>query len=71
MTHALLLTDIVDSTKLSEQLGDAAIAALWAQHDRGGPTCPDCHSRRLVRIGLPSLNPALAGATLQRSRGPP
>jgi predicted ATPase/Tfp pilus assembly protein PilF len=32
--HALLLTDIVDSTQLAEQLGDAATAALWALHDR-------------------------------------
>jgi len=32
--HALLLTDIVDSTKLTEQLGDAATADLWAVHDR-------------------------------------
>jgi hypothetical protein len=32
-THALLLTDIVDSTTLSEQLGDVAMAALWARHD--------------------------------------
>ncbi len=32
--RALLLTDIVDSTKLTEQLGDAATAALWTLHDR-------------------------------------
>jgi predicted ATPase/class 3 adenylate cyclase len=32
--HALLLTDVVDSTKLAEQLGDDAMAALWAAHDR-------------------------------------
>jgi predicted ATPase/class 3 adenylate cyclase len=32
--HALLLTDVVDSTGLAEQLGDAALAELWAQHDR-------------------------------------
>src|SRR6185503_16575554 len=31
---ALLLTDVVDSTKLSETLGDADAAALWAAHDR-------------------------------------
>ena len=30
----LLLTDIVDSTRVSEALGDAAAAALWQQHDR-------------------------------------
>jgi predicted ATPase/class 3 adenylate cyclase/Tfp pilus assembly protein PilF len=32
--RALLLTDVVDSTKLSEALGDAAMAELWAAHDR-------------------------------------
>ncbi len=32
--HALLFTDIVDSTRLVERLGDAAAAALWAEHDR-------------------------------------
>ena len=33
-TRALLLTDVVDSTQMSEQLGDAAMAAVWAGHDR-------------------------------------
>lgn len=32
--RALLLTDVVDSTKLSEELGDAAMAEVWAAHDR-------------------------------------
>ena len=32
--RALLLTDLVDSTKLVESLGDAAAAALWTAHDR-------------------------------------
>lgn len=32
--RALLLTDVVDSTKLTEALGDAAMAGLWAMHDR-------------------------------------
>jgi predicted ATPase/class 3 adenylate cyclase len=32
--RALLLTDVVDSTKLSESLGDAAMADAWAAHDR-------------------------------------
>ena len=32
--HALLLTDVVDSTRLTEKLGDAAMAGLWAAHDR-------------------------------------
>lgn len=32
--RALLLTDVVDSTRLSERLGDQAMAAVWAAHDR-------------------------------------
>ncbi|HEU5295472.1 MAG TPA: tetratricopeptide repeat protein [Burkholderiaceae bacterium] len=32
--RALLLTDIVDSTKLSEQLGNRAMGDVWAAHDR-------------------------------------
>ena len=31
---ALLLTDVVDSTRLSETLGDTAMAEIWAAHDR-------------------------------------
>ena len=33
-TRALLLTDVVDSTKLSTELGDALMAQVWAAHDR-------------------------------------
>jgi class 3 adenylate cyclase len=32
--RALLLTDVVDSTQLSQTLGDAVMAELWAAHDR-------------------------------------
>ena len=32
--RAILVTDIVDSTRLAESLGDAALAALWLAHDR-------------------------------------
>ncbi len=32
--RALLLTDVVDSTKMAARIGDAAMAALWAAHDR-------------------------------------
>ena len=32
--RALLLTDVVDSTELSETLGDAGMGVLWAAHDR-------------------------------------
>ena len=31
---ALLLTDVVDSTRLAEKLGDSAMAEIWAEHDR-------------------------------------
>jgi predicted ATPase/class 3 adenylate cyclase len=36
MSHlrALLLTDVVDSTKLAQAIGDEAMATLWAAHDR-------------------------------------
>ena len=30
----LLLVDVVDSTRCAERLGDAAMARLWAEHDR-------------------------------------
>jgi predicted ATPase/class 3 adenylate cyclase len=33
-SKALLLTDVVDSTRLAQQLGEVAVAALWAGHDR-------------------------------------
>jgi predicted ATPase/class 3 adenylate cyclase/tetratricopeptide (TPR) repeat protein len=32
--RALLLTDVVDSTKLSEKLGNQAMAEVWTAHDR-------------------------------------
>ena len=32
--RALLLTDVVDSTKLAERIGDAAMAGVWSAHDR-------------------------------------
>ncbi len=32
--HALLLTDVVDSTRLTEQLEESAATALWSAHDR-------------------------------------
>ena len=33
-SRALLLTDVVGSTALSERLGDLAMASVWAGHDR-------------------------------------
>ena len=32
-SRALLLTDVVDSTQLNEQLGDAVMGPLWKSHD--------------------------------------
>lgn len=32
--RVLLFTDIVDSTRLTERLGDEAASTLWAEHDR-------------------------------------
>ena len=32
--RALLITDVVDSTKLSQQIGDAEMGRLWTEHDR-------------------------------------
>jgi len=32
--RALLLTDVVDSTKLAEAIGDQAMAQVWTSHDR-------------------------------------
>ena len=34
ITRALLLIDVVDSTKLSQALGDVRMAQVWAAHDR-------------------------------------
>ena len=34
VVRTLLFTDVVDSTKLAESLGDARMAAVWASHDR-------------------------------------
>ena len=32
--HALLLTDVVDSTRLTERLKEGEASALWSAHDR-------------------------------------
>ncbi len=51
--RALLLTDVVDSTVLSQRLGDREMTRLWAQHDR------------LAR----DLLPAWAGREIDKSDG--
>jgi len=46
--RALLLTDVVDSTKLSERIGDAAMAEVWAAHDRAArDLLPFWHGREI------------------------
>ena len=46
--RALLLTDVVDSTKLSTQVGDAEMARLWAAHDRAArDLLPVWHGREI------------------------
>ena len=33
-SHALLFTDVVDSTTMVARMGDERAAAIWAEHDR-------------------------------------
>ncbi|MBC8057646.1 MAG: hypothetical protein H7Y61_13810 [Rhizobiales bacterium] len=40
-SRALLLTDVVDSTHLAQELGDAAMAEVWAAHDRAARSLLD------------------------------
>jgi predicted ATPase/class 3 adenylate cyclase len=47
-TRALLLTDVVDSTRLSEALSDAAMAALWTAHDRAARDLLPLHRGREI-----------------------
>jgi predicted ATPase/class 3 adenylate cyclase len=47
-TCALLLTDVVDSMTLSKQLGDAAMATLWAAHDRAARDLLVAHNGREI-----------------------
>ena len=46
--HALLLTDVVDSTRLVERLGDARSAELWTEHDRRARDLMTQHGGREV-----------------------
>jgi predicted ATPase/class 3 adenylate cyclase/Tfp pilus assembly protein PilF len=46
--RALLLTDVVDSTRVTQALGDAAMEALWAAHDRAArDLLPVWHGREI------------------------
>jgi predicted ATPase/class 3 adenylate cyclase len=46
--RALLLTDVVDSTKLAESIGDAAMADVWAAHDRVARDLMQSHRGREI-----------------------
>ena len=46
--RALLLTDVVDSTRLSESMGDEAVAGLWAAHDRAARDLLHSHGGREI-----------------------
>ncbi len=48
MAHALLFTDLVDSTRATEQLGDAAAALWWADHDRRARDLIERHGGREI-----------------------
>jgi predicted ATPase/tetratricopeptide (TPR) repeat protein/class 3 adenylate cyclase len=48
MERALLFTDVVDSTRLTERLGDARAAQLWAAHDRKARELLAAHGVREV-----------------------
>lgn len=45
---ALLLTDVVGSTQLSEALGDAVMAGVWAAHDRAARDLLPAHGGREI-----------------------
>ena len=62
--RALLITDVVDSTGLTERLGDAAAARLWAAHDRlARDLLPAHHGREIDKTdGLLLLFDAAADA---------
>jgi len=46
--HALLFTDLVDSTALVERLGDARAASVLAEHDRTARTLLARHGGREI-----------------------
>jgi predicted ATPase/class 3 adenylate cyclase len=46
--RALLLTDVVDSTRLAARIGDAAMAEVWSAHDRAArDLLPVWHGREI------------------------
>lgn len=50
LNAAVLLTDVVDSTKLHESIGDDAARAMWTHHDRAArQLLRECHGREVGR----------------------
>ena len=48
--RALLFTDVVDSTRMVERIGDARAAEVWAEHDRRArDLLADHHGREIAR----------------------
>lgn len=45
---ALMLSDIVDSTRLAQTIGEAAMAALWTGHDRAARDAIRAHGGREI-----------------------
>jgi predicted ATPase/class 3 adenylate cyclase/Tfp pilus assembly protein PilF len=62
--RALLLTDVVDSTRLSHALGDEAMARLWTEHDRAArDLLRDWHGHEIEKTdGLLALFETVADA---------
>ena len=46
--RTLLLTDVVDSTRLSESIGDSAVGELWVAHDRAARDLLQTHGGREI-----------------------
>ncbi len=46
--HALLFTDVVDSTKIVESVGDTEAARIWADHDRRARDLLHSHDGREI-----------------------
>ena len=46
--HSLLLTDVVDSTRIVASLGDRRAAELWAAHDRAARELLAAHGGREI-----------------------
>ena len=69
----MVFTDLVDSTRLGEALGDARAADLWIEHDRRARALFAQHGGREIDrtdgfflIGAGSSGPGLREATEQR-----